>query len=577
LRIGLQIGTASEFVPEESEWYALLEVAYPFGEIRIYPSKNKGITVTFPHQDLNLPGSEKHPWREGKLCLDSPIQRLGRIAGGQDPIGDREERFRWYLTRALEWLKCACTDSLMQDGDPFEIPYYSCNTSIHVVHNESRETYRSWKPYSDGSIGIVVFYSISRVENTDIAVAFETMEGSPIRKTNLFSEELHGSKNRKRRTGFWWLWTKPVTIPPWQVPINWKELRSAGNDQGIDVNHILRTIAQLLRGKDAATLLIGYPVPLVCGEEPCEIYWQAIKLPRLESTKKPPKSGFRATENNFWKRDHQKAFSDQKDLLYLKTENWHPDRMQARGRLNPALCDTKIALIGCGALGSIVAELLVREGVSDIILVDNKTLNAHNLVRHTLYGNDLGKNKVDALADRLSSSYPFAKITPVNKPFPNVTDEIETLLDDRKVVIDCTGSDDVIHLLAKGWWSIPRLFVSASVGYKAIRTFIFVLSGHEFPAELFHSVLEPYLAEERKLWEENGETLEGPGCWSPLFPARFDDLLLSASASIKIIEECICNPKPDAQLVVFEQTFSNGHFTGFERKNHSCPYEKGGE
>jgi hypothetical protein len=569
----LHIGSHSEFVPQTSEWYALLEDTYPFGDIRLYPSKANGISATFPHQDLNSVGNDNVPWREGKLCLDTPVQRLGRIGGGTDPVGDYEERLRWYLRRALAWLDCAATNSLMQDGDPFEIPYYRDSPHQQIIHDETSETFQLWKPYVTGSLGVLVFHRVPKINNRELAVCFETMDGLAIRKTRIFSEEAHVQESRHRHTGFWWLWGAPVILPPWQAPTNWGELRTAGNHQGIDVDQILRVIARSVRGKGLTILLVGYPIPFLCGEEPREIYWHAIIFPALMSTKKPPK-GFRATEGNFWERDRREAFLDKKELVYLKTENWHPSRMQARGRFTHQMCRSKVGLIGCGALGSIVCELLVREGIEDILLVDNKQLSAHNLVRHTLYGDDIGKNKANALVDRLSSAYPFSKIVSVDSTLPIEAKKLEALLMDRKVVIDCSGGDDVIQLLSNVWWEMPKLFVSASVGYKALRTFIFTIICNQFPSNHFRSLFAPLLNKERDLWAENGETSEGPGCWSPLFPARFDDLLLSATACVKIVEERLLKFNPNAQLIVFEQTFSGGIFTGLIRKNHSAESAK---
>ncbi|SHJ91301.1 ThiF family protein [Desulfatibacillum alkenivorans DSM 16219] len=573
----LQIGASSDIVPQTTEWFALIEDSYPFGDIWVYPSKANGIDVTFPHQDLNSFGNEKQPWRDGKLCLVSPVQGLGRIAGGKDPIGNYEERFRWHLSRAITWLGCAATNSLMQDGDPFETPYYACSSRRHIVHNESSATFHLWAPYNDGSLGIVVFHEVFKNDNRDLAVSFETMDGIPIRRTRPYSEENHGINSRHRRTGFWWLWKAPIVLPPWQAPTNWGELREIGDQQDIDVDQALRSIASLVRGEAATVLLIGYPMPLICGEGACEIYWQAIRLPRLESTKQAPKGGYLPTEKNFWGRDRRQAFMDQHKFAYLKTENWHPDRMQARGRFGSTMCKAKVALIGCGALGSIIAELLVREGVEDIMLIDGKHLSAHNLVRHTLYGDVIGKNKADALAECLSLSYPFTKIVSINNYLSSSSDQVESLLMDRKIVLDCTGCDEIIQILENVWWEMPKLFISSSVGYKAQRTFIFKAIRHQFPSEEFRRILEPILNEERNNWAENGETLEGPGCWSPLFPARLDDLLLSATSCIKVIEECLLQFRPDAKVVVFEQSFSNDMFTGLTRKECSLLSSMEGE
>ncbi len=36
-------------------------------------------------------------------------------------------------------------------------------------------------------------------------------------------------------------------------------------------------------------------------------------------------------------------------MTYVETENWHPDRVQARGRLPERVYRKKVVIIGCGA------------------------------------------------------------------------------------------------------------------------------------------------------------------------------------------------------------------------------------
>lgn len=293
------------------------------------------------------------------------------------------------------------------------------------------------------------------------------------------------------------------------------------------------------------------------------MHWQAIRLPRLESETKAPR-GFRPNKQSFWQRDRQQAFNDTGTLLYLSTENWHPDRLQARGRFNQPLRDSRVALIGCGALGSVVAELLVRGGVGDILLIDHDKLEVANLVRHTLSGQDIGKNKATALATRLSTAAPCASVRAHPIELPNMRGEIEKLLDPRDLMIDCTASDEVLRALGLGWWGISRLFVSASVGYEAKRTFLFAHRGHLFPQDEFRRKLDPMLKDERASWAQRGDTLEGAGCWSPLFPARMDDIMLAAASCVKVIEELVPEVEVEAKLVVFEQVLET-EFAGLRR------------
>jgi hypothetical protein len=556
-------------IPRRSEWFLVIDPVYPLGSIGVYPSKKNSVTATFNHQDLNRPGPDDRPWRTGKLCLETSVQKLGMIAAGAEPVGDREERLKWHMTRAVAWLHAAATGMLVQEGDPFELPYCPANPKIRVVHDESTQSFSAWSRVRKGDWGMVVWDTIPGVEKTEIAVAFLTRDGRIIRTTSRYDVERYGSGNSDRRTGLWWLWPLPAVLEPWQVPLTWDELRAAGQAIGVVVDTSLREIASTIRGKNANLLLLGYPIPARYGQEATEVHWQTIRLPKLDRGK--PRNGFRPNEMGWWYRDRQGAFAGRWELEYILTENWHPERMQARGRLEQPLREARIALVGCGALGSVLAELLVRGGVADVLLIDHEHLTAGNLVRHTLGGQDIGKNKARALAQRLASVAPFYSISANEKRLPALCGDIVELLDDRDVVIDCTGADDVLHSLGLGWWSLPRLFVSASVGYEARHTFLFLHRGHSFPRDTFRAKLDPLLEEERALWSERGETLEGAGCWSPLFPARFDDLLLTAASCVKVIEEFAGEAYVEARLIVFEQTSGNG-FTGLRR--YEIPYSE---
>jgi hypothetical protein len=148
VRLRLTSGHPSDFVPEETRWVALVDVSYPAGRIRIYPEQKDGLVHTFPHQDRNVVHRAEHStWRTGKPCLDSPSQRLGRIAGGPEPKGDMEQRLRWHVERCLEWLHVAGEDQLMVDDEPFEVPQCPAellNTRFRVVHDEGHDTWPNW-------------------------------------------------------------------------------------------------------------------------------------------------------------------------------------------------------------------------------------------------------------------------------------------------------------------------------------------------------------------------------------------------------------------------------------------------
>ncbi len=69
-----------------------------------------------------------------------------------------------------------------------------------------------------------------------------------------------------------------------------------------------------------------------------------------------------------------------------------------------AVSSKKVVLIGCGALGSNIANLLVRAGVGEILLVDRDRIELGNLHRQILFSeDDIGKAKSEIAALKLRS------------------------------------------------------------------------------------------------------------------------------------------------------------------------------
>lgn len=72
----------------------------------------------------------------------------------------------------------------------------------------------------------------------------------------------------------------------------------------------------------------------------------------------------------------------------------------------PETFGDRIHIIGCGAIGSTVAENLVRFGITKITLYDFDTVESHNIANQLYTEQDIGKGKVDALAEHLIAINP---------------------------------------------------------------------------------------------------------------------------------------------------------------------------
>lgn len=72
----------------------------------------------------------------------------------------------------------------------------------------------------------------------------------------------------------------------------------------------------------------------------------------------------------------------------------------------PEMCKNRIHIIGCGAIGSTVAENLVRFGLTKITLYDFDVVEGHNIANQMFTQEDIGKPKVQALAEYLARINP---------------------------------------------------------------------------------------------------------------------------------------------------------------------------
>lgn len=329
--------------------------------------------------------------------------------------------------------------------------------------------------------------------------------------------------------------------------------------QGTDLAHLLRPAVRAVRDGQAHVALLGFPIPRVAGGPTKQLHWQALQLPVLS---RPGQriSGFRPNEAGFWWHDEHTAFASDRRIEWLPTENWHPTELTTRGRFPEPVASRHVLLLGAGALGSAVAEMLIRAGVGRMTVVDDDVLEAGNLVRHTLTLAELGQPKATALAARLNAANPHARVDAFPGRFP--PEHVDNpLWQQPRVIVDTTGSNEVAADLTCFPWDGERLFVSLSLGLGAHRLYLYAGQATTFPADHFRNSVDPLARED---FESSGPDLprEGTGCWHPVFPARADDIWLLAAAAIKLIVGLMEQPPREACLRVIEQRGGQGDFSG---------------
>lgn len=110
------------------------------------------------------------------------------------------------------------------------------------------------------------------------------------------------------------------------------------------------------------------------------------------------------------------------------------------------LSNAKIAIIGCGGLGSAAAVYLAATGIGQIHLIDYDKIDISNLHRQVFYKlEEVGKSKARSLAKHIENISSFVSVSiheePINKN--NIAEELKNY----SIILDCTDSLPTKYLL----------------------------------------------------------------------------------------------------------------------------------
>ncbi len=543
-------------IPHSTNWYVKIDDSYPWGKIKFVPAKIGGLLETFPHQNYNGDKEKFFPWRDGELCLNNSAKTFRTLGFDSEPF-DSDSRLIWHFKRALLWLQAANNEELFKIGEPFELPHFPISAPKTIAFSESKESYINWKK-SYKKYGFVEIKKILAEEpGIFVTTKFTSVDGKVIYEP-LWGEAINHSSNYLN--GIWIMLNEVPVLHPWQAPNSWGELEFVCKEQGVNLDQILRAISPKVRNGNSHIVLLGFPIPAKFGEDPVQIFWQPILLPALSHGIKKVK-GFRDSETWHWFRDRQCVFGANNQIYWLIPENWNENELYNRGKLHSNVVSSSILQIGAGAVGSTIAELLVRTGQNKLTIVDDDRVQAGNLVRHTLNIDDIYKPKVEALVKKLNRTSPHVSAKGVKMKFPQNDSKVLNF-DEFDAIIDCTGEDEVLHHLAHIEGEKERVFISISLGYGAKRLFIFLANNKRFPHFAFMSLIQPWLMKEQVETKDIEFPREGIGCWHPIFPARAEDVWLLASTAFKYIEATIATPCEKPTLIVFEQKWNDGCFEG---------------
>lgn len=169
-----------------------------------------------------------------------------------------------------------------------------------------------------------------------------------------------------------------------------------------------------------------------------------------------------------------------------------PDKKLAVGRINTLRVNTdifsrekdvknlnylgkkKVAIIGVGSLGSVIASELARSGIKNFLLVDYQKLEIQNIGRHDLTLRDIDKYKVDAVKEKIVDINPEANC--IALPL-NILEDTSLLLKELlkyDLVISTIDEEDARYSIDSLLMFEGEKAVFAGVFYNAVSGYVIV-------------------------------------------------------------------------------------------------------
>lgn len=304
---------------------------------------------------------------------------------------------------------------------------------------------------------------------------------------------------------------------------NWSEFKDYLSDDFIEYlnNGLKREFGKSFYIENYLFLIIGYKIP---NDDGYEEHWDMVRISKNNlpiDYKRIPRKERDETNKGF-------EYNLKNNKIYWRTsENIDYQRFFGRGKLNNSITNSKILIIGCGALGSTLSEILVRGGLRTIILEDFDSIRGGNLCRANYNLDDTIYQKTERLANRLLTISPFINVISLDTKLNGVDlDKIEDVFNKNvDIIFDCSTDPEVTFILDK-------------IDYKG-SIFSFGITNN---AKSFVSITGKDLTKQSKTIFEYVENepptyIEGTGCGYPTFEANFNDISTLLNTGLKFIND----------------------------------------
>ena len=237
-----------------------------------------------------------------------------------------------------------------------------------------------------------------------------------------------------------------------------------------------------------------------------------------------------------------------KSITWAITNNSSYSYFFGRGSFNDRLTDSKILIIGVGAVGSNVAKTLTRCGCRYISLADYDIKKPENVCRSEYEFIYSYANKVDELRSLLYNISPFIDVDIIQGSLTQyikieayareLAAGIETIFSNYDYIFDCSTDDDLMYILDN--LNVTADIINLSITNHAESLVCGVSPNtYKFVRHQFDNILK-----------NDVEDLYNPiGCWSPTFKASYNDISTLVQFSLKHINIMVSNKQLNSFVI----------------------------
>ncbi len=210
------------------------------------------------------------------------------------------------------------------------------------------------------------------------------------------------------------------------LPTNFLELKTYLSIKGIDINKIILSLEGInLDFKNIIPIIqaVKRPKKIIGYDGDYEFFTFVIIL---------PEKGI-------------KNLNDDSEV-YM-TSHTEPFSSELASTLSNEKRENNTLYIGAGSLGSKILMHDARIGKRTIGAVDNDNFEQHNLGRHVLFSNKIGKNKAEAVIDEVKAFYELDSINELGSYNNLISNVDELIINKYDLLVDSTASQLVLQNL----------------------------------------------------------------------------------------------------------------------------------